>query len=567
MFKKLPLSLVFALFVCATYAQTIVSTSPQDQNVVLEEFTGIHCVYCPQGHTIAKAIQDANPDRVSLINIHQGGFSNPGPGEPDFRTPYGNAIVAQSYSGSGFGYPSGTVNRHIFPGRSMATGGGTAMGRNFWTISSNETRAKPSSVNVAVEAEIDAVTNVLTVHVEAYYTSNSPEATNKLNVALLQNNTKGPQTGGNLCDQYVHMHRLVEMITGQWGEEITTTTSGTFVDRTYTYPIPANYNNVPVELADLEVVAYMAETQQEISSGNRAYPTFTNIANVNDANVRYLVNIEDPCANYLAPQVNIQNTGQNPITSLAIEYSINGGTPTTYNWSGNLTSMHQETVDLPGIRFDIQANNTITVTVANDDDNSNNTAIGSFDKAYDATTTVNMVLQTDQYGSECRWNVTDYDGNIIYSGGPYGNNQTINETFTLPSNCYTFNIIDTYGDGGGPITLTDTDPANTVIFQTNGVYGCGDSAKFSTDGFVLGVEQAQLEDVVLYPNPASTIINLRNAENANIQVFDILGKLILSQNNISVDAQINVSQFQSGTYFMKISKDNLVTTKRFLISQ
>ncbi|MDN3724539.1 Omp28-related outer membrane protein [Aequorivita sp. SDUM287046] len=564
--RKLPLSLVVAFFACATYAQTIVSTSPQDQNVVLEEFTGIHCVFCPQGHVIASAIQNANPDRVSLINIHQGGFSTPGPGEPDFRTPYGNAIVAQSYSGSGFGYPSGTVNRHVFPGRSMASGGGTAMGRNYWTISATETLAKPSPVNVAVEAEIDVQTNVLTIHVEAYYTSSSSQGTNMLNVALLQNNTKGPQTGGNLCDQYVHMHRLVEMVTGQWGEEITTTTSGTFVDRTYTYPIPANYNNVPVELADLEVVAFMTETHQEIYSGNRTYPTFTNFTHSNDANVRYLVEIEDPCANYLSPEVNIQNLGQNTITSLAIEYSINGGSPTTYNWNGNLTSMNYETITLPGVRFDIQANNTLTVTTANDDDNSNNSASATFDKAYDATTTVNMVLQTDQYGSECRWNVTDFDGNIIYSGGPYGNNQTINETFTLPSNCYTFNINDTYGDGGGPVTLTDTDPNNTVIFQTNGAFGCGDSVKFSTDGFVLGVEQAQLEEVVLYPNPARTILNVINAENANLQVFDIVGKMILSQNNIGLNAEINVTQLQSGTYFMKISKDNLVTTRRFIIS-
>lgn len=567
MIKKLPLSLVFAVFACATYAQTIVSTSPLDQNVVLEEFTGIHCVYCPSGHAIAKAIQDANPDRVSLINIHQGSFSNPGPGEPDFRTAYGNAIVAQSYSGSGFGYPSGTVNRHVFPGRSMASGGGTAMGRNSWTISANETQAKPSPVNVAVEAAIDVATNVLNVHVESYYTSNSVQSTNMLNVALLQNNTKGPQTGGNLCDQYVHMHRLVEMITGQWGEEITTTTAGTFVDRTYTYTIPAMFNNVPVEVADMEVVAFMTETHQEISSGNRATPIFTNITNANDTNVRYLVDIENPCANYLAPKVNIQNTGQNPLTSLMIDYSINGGAVESYNWTGNLTSMNYETVALPGIRFDIQPNNTLTVSVANDDDNTNNIATATFDKAYDATTVVNMELKTDQYGSECRWNVTDYDGNIIYSGGPYGANQTINETFTLPANCYTFNILDTYGDGGGPVKLTDTDAANTVFFETNGNFGCGDTTKFSTDGFVLGVEQAQLDDISLYPNPASTILNLKNAENANIQIYDILGKLILSQNNIAVDAQIKVSQLQNGTYFMKISKDNLAITKRFLISK
>ena len=564
MFKKLPLSLVVALFAVSTYGQTIVSTSPQDQNVVLEEFTGIHCTYCPSGHAIAQAIQDANPERVSLINIHQGSFATPGPGEPDFRTPYGNAIVNQSYSGSGFGYPSGTVNRHVFPGRSMASGGGTAMGRNFWTISSNETLAIGSVVNVAVEAEIDVQTNVVTIHVEGYYTANSAASTNKLNVALLQNNTKGPQTGGGQGSNYVHMHRLVEMITGQWGEDITTTTAGTFVDRTYTYTIPAAYNNVPTELADMEVVAYIANSTQEIPSGSRAYPEFTGLTNANDANLRYIEDIPDTCLSLLEPQINVQNLGYEDITSLEIEYEINGDV-NTYTWNGTIEPLRNENITLSGVYFDLSTNNTITITLANDDDNGNNTSTTTFDKAVDADTTVNMVLMTDGYGSEVRWNIRDYNGTIIYNGGPYGNNQTINETFDLPINCYTFNLIDTYGDGGGAVTLTDAN--GLEIYATNGNYGSGESTNFSTDNFVLGTNASQLKDVSLYPNPASTILNLKNAENADIQVFDVLGKLILSQTNISRDEQVNVSSLENGTYFMKISKDNAVTTKRFLVAK
>lgn len=563
MFKKLPFAFFVSLFVGALQAQTIVSTSPEDQNVVLEEFTGIHCVYCPQGHAIAKTIQDANPDRVSLINIHVGSYANPGPGEPDFRTPYGSAIVGQSGL---TGYPAGTINRHVFPGREN-TPGKTAMYRNFWTISANETMAKPSPVNVGVEAIIDVSTNVLTVHVEAYYTANSPQATNMLNVALLQNNTKGPQVGGNMCDEYNHMHRLVEMITGQWGEQITTTTSGTFVDRTYTYPIPADYNNIPVELADLEVVAFMAESHQEIYSGNRAYPSFNGFAHANDANVRYVVDFENPCANYLAPQVNVQNLGSNTLSSLTFEYSVNGGTPEVYNWSGSIAPMYNQTIDLPAMRFNIEATNTLTVSTSSDDDNTNNATSASFDKAYDATTTVNMELHTDQYGSECRWNVTDFDGNIIYSGGPYGANQTINETFNLPANCYTFNIIDTYGDGGGPVTLTDTDANNTVIFQTDGNFGCGDTIKFSTDGFVLGTSENQLDAISLYPNPSSNVVNVLNAENADIQIFNVLGKLVLSKENLTRNAQINVSELQTGTYFVRISKESQSTTKRLVVAR
>ncbi|MEH6765611.1 MAG: Omp28-related outer membrane protein [Aequorivita antarctica] len=559
MLKKLPLYLVFALFASATYTQTIVSTSPQDQNVVLEEFTGIHCVYCPDGHAIAKAIQDANPDRVSLINIHVGSYANPGSGEPDFRTPYGSAIVGQTGL---TGYPSGTINRHVFPGREN-TPGGTAIYRNFWTLSSSETMAIGSPVNVAVEAEIDVQTNILTVHVEGYYTSNSPEGTNLLNVALLQNNTKGPQTGGNMGNNYVHMHRLVEMITGQWGEIINTTTSGTFVDRTYTYTIPATYNNVPTELADMEVVAYISNTHQEIPSGNRAYPTYTGLTNANDAFVRYVEDIPNTCLATVAPEVNIQNMGQNAITSLAIDYTINGDAH-TYNWTGEILSLHSETIMLPEVSYTIQATNTVGVSVPNDDNNGNNSATTTFDQALESTGTVNMVLHTDGYGSECRWNVKDGSGTVIYNGGPYGNNQTINETFTLTSDCYSFSIIDTYGDGGGSVTLTDH--LGMQVYYTNGQYGSGETSQFSSNG-VLGITQNQLDNISLYPNPASSTINVKNAENASIQVFDILGKLILSQENIAMDAQINVSQLQVGTYFMKISKDNFVTTKRFLISK
>lgn len=559
MFKKLLLTLVFALLAFATYGQTIVSTSPEDQNVVLEEFTGIHCVYCPSGHAIAQAIQDANPDRVSLINIHTGSFANPSGGEPDFRTPYGAAIAGQSQL---TGYPSGTVNRHVFPGRGM-TAGGTAMGRGNWTVSATETLAIGSVVNVALEAEIDVQTNVLTVHVEAYYTANSPEATNLLNVALLQNNTEGPQTGGGQGDNYVHMHRLVEMITGQWGEVINTTTAGTFVDRTFTYTIPAAYNNVPAEIADMEVVAFITNTHQELPSGSRTLPEFTGIVNANDANVRYVVELPDTCNDMIAPQVNIQNLGSDPLTSLAIEYVINGDS-NTYNWTGNITSLHNETIDLPEVAYTLQGTNTVEVSAPTDDDNSNNTATDTFDQAIGGTGSVTMVLQTDNYGSECRWYLRDSNGVVLYNGGPYASNQTFTETFELPADCYSFEIIDTYGDNGASATLTDH--LGTVVFYTNGQYGSGTIGQFSSNG-VLGVNQEQLSNISLYPNPASTVLNLKNAENATIQVYDILGKLILSQENISMDQQINVANLQAGTYFMKISLDNAVTTKRFLISK
>ena len=55
-----------------TSGQTLVTTQPADKNVVLEDYTGIHCQYCPDGDIISTSILDNNPGRVAVISIHQG---------------------------------------------------------------------------------------------------------------------------------------------------------------------------------------------------------------------------------------------------------------------------------------------------------------------------------------------------------------------------------------------------------------------------------------------------------------------------------------------------------------
>ena len=268
--NKTPIILfIFLLTSTLVLAQTIVSTSPENKKIVLEEYTGIHCTYCPDGHEIAQSLKDANPDNIFIVNIHTGGYATPSSGEPDFRTSFGDAIAAQSNL---TGYPSGSVNRQYFSSLSM--NGGTAMGRGGWSSATSQVLNQSAYVNLGVEASINVQNNELTVHVEGYYTGDSPQSTNLLNVVLTQNNTLGPQTGGGMGSNYNHMHRLVHMITGQWGFEISTTSSGSFVDETFTYTIPSNYNGVDVNLSELNVIAFISETQQNIISGAEYTPTF-----------------------------------------------------------------------------------------------------------------------------------------------------------------------------------------------------------------------------------------------------------------------------------------------------
>ncbi len=558
----LPLIVLFTM-VFNLQGQTIVNTNPENKKVILEEFTGINCVYCPDGHAIAQAIQNNNPGNVFLINIHVGGFATPGAGQPDFRTPFGTAIVNQA---GVTGYPAGTVNRTVFAGMSQNGAGGTAMGRNFWNNASNQTLNQASYVNLGVEATIDINTRLLTVHVEAFYTGNSPVSTNKLNVALLQNNTLGPQTGGGMGNNYPHMHRLVHMVTGQWGVDVNTTTTGSFVDETFTYTIPAAYNSVPVDFfeAELEVVVFMTETQQTVISGNGAYSTYTGLTHANDAALINVEDIMDQCNDVLSPVIKIQNTGTNPLTSLDINYSVNGGGIQTYTWTGNLTSLLMETLELPEIEYDLQSNNTLLITLANDDDNSNNQDTLEFNIAEESLGELDLVIQTDNWGSEVRWNIKRTDGSTVLQGGPYGNNQTITVPISLFDNCYTFNLIDTFGDGGGPVTLTDSD--GFVVYSTNGNYGSGESTNFSTTGNPLGIVENTLSQVVLYPNPSNGIFNLSsNNFVVDITVYDITGKKVYVQTGLSDKGLLDMSFLQKGMYLARITSENAEQTQKLII--
>ncbi|MEZ4778454.1 MAG: T9SS type A sorting domain-containing protein [Flavobacteriaceae bacterium] len=562
MFKQL-LGIVACFFLAFTAtAQTIVSTTPENKKVILEEFTGIHCVFCPEGHAIAKAIQDNNPGEVFLINVHVGSFAVPGAGEPDFRTQFGTQIANQSQL---VGYPAATVNRHFFPGMAQNGGSGTAMSRNNWTNASNQTLALPSYLNMAVEADIDVQTNELTVHVEAYYTDNSPQSSNKLNVALLQNNTLGPQTGGNAGVEYVHQHRLIHLVTGQWGEDITPTTTGSFIDRTYTYVIPEMHNNVPIKIEDLELVVFMSETTQEIISGNGSFPTYSNFEFQNDATAKLVQQIPDQCGFDVAPVVEIQNTGENAITSLNIDYSINGGAVETYTWTGNLTSLQTEAVELPAISYDIQAVNTVEVTIQNDDDNTNNTATQTFNQTAIFSNTIRLVLNVNNQGSQNTWEILDVAGNVIESGGPYANGTNVNEQFVMPGgDCYQFNYYDSGNNGGGAVALLDEN--NDVIYSSSGNYGSGFSVSFATEGF-LGVNSNPLEKIALFPNPAQSVFTIKNAENASVVIFDILGKAVLSQQTISSNQEIKVSHLAAGTYFVKLEKDGFSNVEKLIINR
>ncbi len=73
------------------------------------------------------------------------------------------------------------------------------------------------------------------------------------------------------------------------------------------------------------------------------------------------------------------------------------------------------------------------------------------------------------------------------------------------------------------------------------------------------------QDIIIYPVPVSDILTIENHENLSkeISVFDLNGKKIVDK-IVDIEGQIDVSQLNSGVYFLKYINGNIAKTIKFI---
>ena len=246
------------------------SKASQNRVCVLEDFCGVRCDFCPDGHARAKAIADANPGKFIVLAVHAGDFAEPAAGWANFTTAFGNALILQAKVS---GYPAGTINRMLCSelGVNPQKAGGYAMSRGSWATAAGAVFGKSAPVNLGAKATFDAGKRMLTVYVDLYYTS-TENVQNNLNVLLVQDGLISGQKGGTPdADNYEQNHVVRDFITGQWGEVIgSSIAAGSQVRKMYTYTVPDFSNGSgtdgggAVVIDNLKVVAFVAQGQTNI---------------------------------------------------------------------------------------------------------------------------------------------------------------------------------------------------------------------------------------------------------------------------------------------------------------
>lgn len=582
--KKIVLSFLglFAAFAVGAQTPQFVSTEPTNKNVIIEEYTGINCGYCPDGHRIVREYEESKPGRVFSINVHAGPYA------AMYTTQWGNALMNQTGLQ---GFPAGTVNRHVF------SGGVTALGRDMFVSCGNQILAQTSFVNVAAQASIDATTRVMTVNVEAYYTADAETASNKLNVVLLQDSIIGPQSGasGNPSQvtsdgQYIHMSMLRDMLTGQWGDDITAPEgstvipAGTLIQRTYTYNIPGSISNELVKLGHLRLIVFVAKDTKEIYTGSECIPTVTNLPELAAMSTTMSAQGQNGCNDLASLALKVYNYGANEITNMQIAYGSAVTAEQTFDWTGSITSDQEVFVELPDVAVNVGQNTNVFAKLVS----INGTPIEDEQKTAtikkDAPKEGNgeqlkIIIKTDQYAYECSWKLSDGNGNVLAEEDYYPQQVVVRDTVIVPlteAGCYVFEIFDEYGDGGATYKIYDGSEKR-LVNGTGSSYGSYKAVDIKILSLV-GLEEAEgaILQTLAYPNPVNDMLNLEismlESTHANISVVDMLGREVISLGEVSLATgnnkfEINTSNLSNGAYFVKIISNAGITSKKISVNR
>ena len=238
-----------------------------EKRVLVEEFTGAWCGWCPDGALQMSNIENQIPKAV-LLAVHAGGTDS-------MIVPEGAAIAA-AYKPS---YPQGMVDRTLFPGQASVP-----MNRsgNAWLNRAIQQLQLGTPVSLQIQPSFDPVNRMLTADVKVLYEDFVIPGDQRLHVIVVEDRVTGAGRGydqnnyysgnasypnhpyfgeSNPIKDFVHRHVPRVYLTGAWGEQLPSgIPAGGEHARSFSVTLPAHLKH-----QDVEVVAFVSNHSADIT--------------------------------------------------------------------------------------------------------------------------------------------------------------------------------------------------------------------------------------------------------------------------------------------------------------
>ena len=122
-----------------------------------------------------------------------------------------------------------------------------------------------------------------------------------------------------------------------------------------------------------------------------------------------------------------------------------------------------------------------------------------------------------------------------------------------------------YSNQNGTVIPPTTPLVNNTTYYVSQNNGQCESEVFAITVYnQLGVSDINKAEFTYYPNPVKDVLNIAGKSDVSkVEIFELSGKKILSQNAKAKNVQLNLSTFASGLYILKVTSDT--TTETFKI--
>ncbi len=221
-----------------------VESSPSMRKILVEEFTGHLCTFCPDGAREIERLDSIYGDQIIPLSIHAGSFANVpangagfdanGDGTKDFTTNFKTPDGDDYYTTFGVSSnPAATVSR---------LNNANITGLSQWSIDINSIKNNIPKVSIGLSTLYNDSSRTVKVVVNTQW-FNTVSGSFNLQLYLLEDNIVDWQLdNGVYVQNYNHRHVFRKAINGTWGSSIPSSNAGDSNLQEFALELPITYN-------------------------------------------------------------------------------------------------------------------------------------------------------------------------------------------------------------------------------------------------------------------------------------------------------------------------------------
>lgn len=305
-------------------------------------------------------------------------------------------------------------------------------------------------------------------------------------------------------------------------------------------------------------------------------------------------------------KLKVKNYGKDPITSMEVEYGIDGQSMHVHNWVGDIGPLESAIISLPTIaefKTITGNNNGFTARVKSvnggmDEESHNDTARSTFAAPPHWEKGVYVVEMKSsgftQPGNASKWIIRNEAGSIIAQRSSTTPSNNVNgdvvstDTVSLSNGCYSFEVIAEAGYGfrflsmftPGSISIRGIDNFTGYTLPKNnpgnpglaGDFGSGFIQEFVVKNSEVSVRNWNNNiQLSIAPNPAQSEINVvidgSVDQSGQVIIYNQIGQMVLDRKAPEKMNKLDVSQLPAGVYTLMYQCSKGSKVEKIVISR